>query len=130
MKKDLEYYMSKNYRIEIVKDELEGGYAAQYPELKGCVTCADDISTLLEMLEDAKREWVRAALEDGYPIPEPSNDEQYSGQFKLRIPKSLHRELAECSKREGVSMNQYCLYLLSKNSNHGVTTPDLATASK
>lgn len=130
MKKDLEYYMSKNYRMEIVKDELEDGYAAQYPELKGCATCAEDIPTLLEMLEDAKREWLRAALEDGYPIPEPSNDEQYSGQFKLRIPKSLHRELAECSKREGVSMNQYCLYLLSKNSNHGVTTPDLATASK
>ncbi|MBQ2743396.1 MAG: toxin-antitoxin system HicB family antitoxin, partial [Oscillospiraceae bacterium] len=30
-------------------------------------------------------------------------------------PKSLHKSLSENSKREGISMNQYCLYLLSKN---------------
>jgi len=42
----------------------------------------------------------------------------YSGQFKLRIPKTLHKELAEKSKKEGISMNQYCLYLLSKNSSY------------
>ena len=42
-------------------------------------------------------------------------DEDYSGQFKLRIPKSLHKSLAEHSKAEGISMNQYCLYLLTKN---------------
>jgi predicted RNase H-like HicB family nuclease len=108
--------MSKNYRIEIVKDEVEGGYAAQYPELKGCITCAEDINKLFTNLEDAKRAWLAAALEDEYPIPEPDSDERYSGQFKLRIPKALHRKLAYESKREGVSMNQYCLYLLSKNS--------------
>lgn len=28
--------------------------------------------------------------------------EDYSGQFKLRIPRSLHRLLAEHSKREGI----------------------------
>ncbi|MCI8980594.1 MAG: toxin-antitoxin system HicB family antitoxin, partial [Clostridia bacterium] len=39
----------------------------------------------------------------------------YSGQFKLRMPKSLHKELAERSKAEGISMNQYCVYLLSHN---------------
>lgn len=41
--------------------------------------------------------------------------EGYSGQFKLRIPHSLHRSLAKHSKREGISMNQYCVYLLSRN---------------
>ncbi|MDY3773551.1 MAG: toxin-antitoxin system HicB family antitoxin, partial [Eubacterium sp.] len=27
----------------------------------------------------------------------------------------LHRSLAEHSQREGLSMNQYCVYLLSRN---------------
>ena len=45
----------------------------------------------------------------------PDSLEEYSGQFKLRIPKSLHRSLAEHSKKEGISMNQYCVYLLAKN---------------
>lgn len=40
----------------------------------------------------------------------------YSGQFKLRLPKTLHKTLAEDSKKEGVGMNQYCVYLLAKNS--------------
>ena len=65
--------------------------------------------------EDAKREWIQAAMEEGIEIPEPLSEAEYSGQFKLRIPKSLHRALAQHSKEEGISMNQYCLYLLTKN---------------
>lgn len=48
-------------------------------------------------------------------IHEPGSLEEYSGQFKIRMPRSLHRDLAEHSKKEGISMNQYCIYLLSKN---------------
>lgn len=36
-----------------------------------------------------------------------------SGKIALRIPKSLHQELANAAKEEGVSLNQYCLYKLS-----------------
>jgi len=118
--KNLEYYMDLNYRIEIVKDETEGGYVLSIPELKGCLTCADNLEKGMEMLEDAKKQWLMAALESGYEIPEPNALENYSGRFKLRLPKSLHKELAEKSKQEGISMNQYCLYLLSKNSSFPV----------
>ena len=63
-----------------------------------------------------KLQEVLEALEGaGMEIHEPDSLEDYSGQFKLRIPRSLHRALAEHSQREGVSMNQYCVYLLSKN---------------
>ena len=69
----------------------------------------------MQNAKDAKREWIRAALEEGIEIYEPDSLENYSGQFKLRIPRSLHRSLAEHSQREGISMNQYCVYLLTKN---------------
>lgn len=62
-----------------------------------------------------QKAWIEAALEDGVEIHEPDSLEDYSGQFKLRIPRSLHRSLAEHSQREGISMNQYCVYLLSRN---------------
>ena len=61
------------------------------------------------------RQVIEAALEDGLPVREPDDLENYSGQFKLRIPKSLHRSLAEHARQEGISMNQYCVYLLSRN---------------
>ena len=101
------------YRLEIVPDEAEGGYVASYPELRGCLTVGDTAESAAANAGDAKREWLTAALEDGYEIPEPQDE--YSGQFKLRIPKSLHRDLALHAKREGISMNQYCLYLLARN---------------
>lgn len=115
--KNLEYYMGLSYKVEIIKDETEGGYVLSVPDLKGCITCADSLEKGMEMLDDAKKQWFMAALENGYEIPEPNKLDNYSGQFKLRLPKSLHKELAEKSKQEGISMNQYCLYLLSKNSS-------------
>lgn len=113
--KSLEYYMSLNYKIEILHDKEEGGFAVSCPELPGCMTCAETAEDGLKQIEDAKKEWFTACIEDGVEIPEPVGVNDYSGQFKLRMPKSLHKSLAEHSRREGISMNQYCVYLLAKN---------------
>lgn len=113
--KDLNYYMKLNYKIQIVEDKEEGGYVFSCPELDGCITCAKTIEDGIKMIEDAKKSYFAACIEDGITIPEPMDIDEYSGQFKLRIPKSLHKELSERSKEEGISMNQYCVYLLSRN---------------
>lgn len=116
--KTIDYYMSLPYRMEIIPDTEEGGYTAVYPDLPGCITCADTMEELIGNAEDAKRCWLKAAIEDGIDIMEPEQAlslAEYSGQFKLRMPKSLHRTLAINAKIEGISMNQYCIYLLSKN---------------
>ncbi|MBR1810692.1 MAG: type II toxin-antitoxin system HicB family antitoxin [Clostridia bacterium] len=113
--KTIEYYLSLPYRLELIPDPDEGGYAASYPELPGCVTVGETAESAVANALDAKEAWLSAALSDGLPIPEPDTAADYSGQFKLRIPKSLHKSLAEHSKSEGISMNQYCLYLLSMN---------------
>ena len=112
--KALNDYMKMSYRMEIVEDKEEGGYVVSYPDLPGCITCGKTIEDAVVNAVDAKKAWIEAALEEGIEIHEPDNLED-SGQFKLRIPRSLHRSLAEHSKREGISMNQYCVYLLSKN---------------
>lgn len=113
--KTIEYYLDLPYKMELVEDKDEGGFAVSFPDLKGCISVGNTLEQAVANAKDAKHEWLTAALEDGYDIPEPSEIEAYSGQFKLRIPKSLHRTLAEHSHREGISMNQYCLYLLSRN---------------
>jgi len=113
--KTLDYYMALPYKMEIVPDTDEGGYAVSYPELPGCVTCANTLEQALKNAEDAKKEWLITALEGGIDIAEPSDINSFSGQFKLRIPKTLHKQLAEHAKKEGISMNQYCLYLLTMN---------------
>jgi len=111
----IDEYMRLPYRMEIIPDTAEGGYVVRFPELPGCLTCADTLEEAIRNAADCKKEWLTAAMEDGIDIPEPASEDEYSGQFKLRIPKSLHKSLAEHSKAEGISMNQYCLYLLAKN---------------
>lgn len=113
--KTIAEYLALPYKMEIEKDPYEGGYVISFPELPGCMTCAETWADVFDMAEDAKKSWMTAALEDGCDIPLPKELDDYSGQFKLRIPKSLHKSLAEGASREGISMNQYCLYLLSKN---------------
>ena len=113
--KTLNEYLALPYRMEIVKDCDEGGYVVSFPELPGCITCGETVEAAVANAMDAKREWIAAALEEGITIHEPDDLENYSGQFKLRIPKSLHRSLTEHARREGISMNQYCVYLLAKN---------------
>lgn len=113
--KTVEDYMKLPYKIELYPDIEEGGYAVACPELPGCLSCGETIEDAIESIEDAKRAWIEASLEEGDEIPEPSNIGEYSGQFKIRMLKSLHKKLAEHSKQEGISMNQYCIYLLSMN---------------
>ena len=111
-----EEYMKLPYKLEIIPDTEESGFVASYPELPGCITCGETVAEVVANAEDAKRAWLAAAIEDGIEIAEPETADSYSGQFKLRLPKTLHKTLAEDSKKEGVSMNQYCVYLLAKNS--------------
>ena len=113
--KTLNDYMSMSYRMEVVEDKTEGGFVVSYPDLPGCITCGETVESAISNALDAKKAWLEAALEEGVEIHEPDSLEDYSGQFKLRIPRSLHRLLAEHSQREGISMNQYCVYLLSRN---------------
>ena len=115
MVKTLNDYLKMPYKMEIVEDREEGGYVVTYPDLPGCITCGETIESAVANALDAKKSWLEAALEEGIEVYEPNSLQSYSGQFKLRIPRSLHRMLAEQSQKEGVSMNQYCVYLLSKN---------------
>ncbi len=39
---------------------------------------------------------------------------EYSGKLMLRVPKELHKELAESAKANGVSLNQYAVYRLAR----------------
>ena len=114
--KEIEYYISLPYTIEIVPYK-DGGFFAKIKELEGCMTEGDTLEEVLELLEDAKRAWLEAALEDGLEIPLPESmreEKDYSGRILLRLPKFLHRRLVEGAQKEGVSVNTYIVTLLSE----------------
>lgn len=111
----MKFYISLPYKIEIQQNS-DGSYFGKIVELEACMAGADSLPELLQMLEDAKKSWLKIALEDGIKIPEPmEQSREYSGQFNLRIPKSLHKDLVSTAEKENISLDQYIVYLLSKN---------------
>lgn len=69
---NIENYSSLHYHMEIINDLSEGGYVASYPDLPGCLTCGDTLEEVVKNADEAKREWLLAAMEEGIDIPEPS----------------------------------------------------------
>ena len=114
-RRDMEYYLSKLYKIEICPAS-EGDFVVSVPDLPGCISQGGTIEEALKMVEDAKKAWLETALEEGIEIPEPTPAENaYSGKFNLRIPRSLHRDLARRADEEKVSLNTLATYLLSSS---------------
>jgi predicted HicB family RNase H-like nuclease len=60
-----------------------------------------------------KDEVIEADYKRGLKIPEPREEIEYSGRFLLRVPKSLHRDLAEEAERDGTSINRFVIQVLS-----------------
>ncbi len=73
MSKTIEYYMSLPYSIVLTPLSAEdgGGWLAEIPLLRGCITDGDSQLEALQMIEDAKRGWLEVALENNEQIPEP-----------------------------------------------------------
>ncbi len=115
MKKDLTYYNSLNYDMKIrrLTEEEGGGWFAEIPLLPGCMSDGETIEQLLINIEDAKNCWLETSLEAGRSIPEPQ-EEAYSGQLRVRLPKSLHKTLTEKAREENTSLNQYIVYQLAR----------------
>lgn len=96
---------TRGYPVRVYQ-EADGTWAAEVPDLPGCVAGGDTPEELFERLEDAIEEWIHSAELDGEPVPQPSRPSTYSGRFVARFPPSLHEQLAWRAEREGVSLNQ------------------------
>lgn len=109
----LEEYLALEYPFHVNADP-EGGYVITFPDLAGCLTQVDSLDEVGPMAQEARELWIETAYEQGIDIPLPSYPEEYSGKFNLRLPRSLHRALAEAAEREEISLNQHVQGLLSR----------------
>jgi antitoxin HicB len=109
----LDRYLALEYPFNVVADP-DGGYVIVFPDLPGCMTQVESLDEVGPMADEIRRLWIETEVERGAEIPEPSYPEEYSGKFVLRLPRSLHRTLAEGAKREAVSLNQYVVTLLAR----------------
>lgn len=99
------------YKYEIIITPNEkGGYYARIPDIPSIFTGGISEEDALKNAREAIDEYIKICKEEGLPVPEPKG---YSGKFNVRIPKTLHRVLAEKVEEEGVSLNQLVVSFLS-----------------
>ena len=101
------------YPLEVFWSDEDEGYIAIAPDLPGCSAWGETATEALAEIQPAVEAWLEAAKKAGKPIPVPTMPGSASGKFLMRLPKRLHADLTRAAKREGVSLNQYVLYLLA-----------------
>jgi predicted RNase H-like HicB family nuclease len=114
-KPNIEDYLSLDYTTEVRFDPVDKIYVAKIKELKDCMSHGETIQEAFEEIEVAKRLWIETAIDHGFEIPKPKNEEDYSGKFIVRVPKNIHKEITEKAEENGVSLNQWVLSVLAKN---------------
>jgi predicted HicB family RNase H-like nuclease len=107
-------YRFEDYMVKIFfdrRDEEYGAFVEDIPEVSAYGETPEKAIAELKLVFE---EWMALAREKNVKIPAPPRNEEYSGKFVVRIPKSLHRKLAQKAKEENVSLNQEVLYCITK----------------
>jgi predicted RNase H-like HicB family nuclease len=94
-----------NYSYRAEWSPEDGEYVASSTEFPGATALGATAEDAIRELQTAVEAIIEVMIEDGQPIPEPIPVPEYSGQFRLRLPKALHARLAERAQLEGVSAN-------------------------
>jgi predicted RNase H-like HicB family nuclease len=110
-RKDATFYSNLDYPVDLVRDD--GVYVASNPDLPGCVSMGSSPNEAVQSLDEVRLLWIEGQLANGSPIPEPSQAEEYSGKFVLRVPKGLHRLADRRARQEGVSLNSFITSLFA-----------------
>ena len=103
------------YNITVRECEFEGEplFEARVKELPDVREYAESAPEAYALAIDTIETAATMFAESGRPFPLPTRpQDQYSGRVTLRIPKSLHRELASAAEEEGVSLNQHLVTTL------------------
>lgn len=100
--------------IKKIQDEDGDLYVGSFLEIPEAETYARTKEELDKRMKEVLEMSIEVRRENNENIPDPISDDDFSGKFTLRLPKSLHKLLSIQAEKEGISLNQYALYKLSR----------------
>lgn len=104
-----------NYSVHVIWSDDDEQFLATIPELPGLSAFGDTQAEAIDEALEIAEEMIDIKRENSEPIPEPRKKKEYSGQTRIRLPKSLHENLAREAETEGTSLNSYIVFLLTQN---------------
>ncbi|MFC1639327.1 type II toxin-antitoxin system HicB family antitoxin [Gemmatimonadota bacterium] len=102
------------YSYRLFWSEEDDCYVAVCPELPHLSGLGDTADNALDELSVAIGAAIESLQAEGCDAPVPASLPGYSGQFRLRLPRTLHAQLAARAELEGVSLNTLAVAVLSR----------------
>lgn len=119
--------MYNNYRKTVFPYTNKDGstvWVVEFPDLPGCSAVGNTEEEALAESKVASELWLDEYFEENkcYPVPKEISN-SFSGRLLVRMPKTLHKELAAEAEEEGVSLNSLVVALLAQNYGRKMTKP-------
>ncbi len=100
------------FEIRPMTEQEGDGYLIEFPDYPGCIATGETPEHAVSEGADAFKSYTLTLQELGRDIPE--NGTAFSGQWRQRVPKSLHSALARRADHEGVSLNMLATTFLAE----------------
>ena len=108
----LRRFVGLPYHISVA---LEGSrWTASVDELPGCVGRGSNPEEAVRSVSGAMEAWIADALTTKRAIPMPRPESKHSGRLLLRMPQSLHCELAHAADSRETSLNSFITSSLTR----------------
>ena len=99
-------HITDHYTFRVHWSPEDAEYVALCSELPSLSYLAATLVDALTGIRDLASDVVDDLQATGETVPEPLSTRAYSGQFRVRIPPKLHRELAIEAAEQGISLNR------------------------
>jgi antitoxin HicB len=107
------------FTVRLMTAEEGTGYLIEFPDVPLCMSDGATVEEAIVNGWDALKCCLLTMKEFGDPIPKPGSSGGASGQFRLRIPKTVHARLTNRAEQEGVSLNTLVTAMIAEGSASG-----------
>lgn len=105
------------YSYRVFWSSEDGEYVGVCPEFPALSALMPTAKEALAEIQTVVAEAIALYAREGWALPEPApvlEPSSHSGQFRLRVPQSLHADLVARAERDGVSLNALCNTYLAR----------------
>lgn len=100
------------FEIKPLLEEDGGGYMIEFPDFPGCIADGATPEEAMREGRDSLQSYIGSLKELGRKVPESGG--AFAGQWRQRVPKSLHAALVRRAANEGVSLNTLVTAMLAE----------------